>query len=466
MPRRTNNNNNEAARALMASHNRRNAAADEPWPYEGQVLALDGAGQRRRQRIVDERANTWEAMKAIVEKVEAAGGVATDRDIADYAAAERRVDELDDEYDTMYRTTPRLDTAAVLAAWGSGASSQSTYVEDRPLAAGQTMRGAVRAFGWDRDSRDLSAMRDESGRDLDLQAVLRNALNNGSIRNAMGGDTDGAGGYMIPTVLSADLIDKARAATRVLQAGARVVPMSARVVDVPVWASDANAEWRKENDPLAEDDAGLGVVTLTAKTMAVVVKASRESIEDSDLASALEASFVNQTALAFDKAALYGPASGDGPVGLKDLAEVAKTPLATDGATPTWDDLVDAVGRLRDANEDPTAQITSDRTLRTLAKIKTTGGEYVAPPTYLDEVVRYSTGQVPTDLTVGTSTDTSDVFTADWSQLLMGVRTDVTITRLVERYAPDGQIGFVLWFRGDVQPARASAFDVVTGVRP
>lgn len=42
----------------------------------------------------------------------------------------------------------------------------------------------------------------------------------------------------------------------------------------------------------------------------------------------------------------------------------------------------------------------------------------------------------PAELTVGTSTDTSDVFTADWTQLMIGVRTQLQITILNERYMP------------------------------
>ncbi len=73
---------------------------------------------------------------------------------------------------------------------------------------------------------------------------------------------------------------------------------------------------------------------------------------------------------------------------------------------------------------------------------------------------------MPTTLTVGTSTDTSDVFTADWAQLYVGVRIGLTVTLLQERFMPDaGQFGFVGWWRGDIQVARPKAFDVVTGVR-
>jgi hypothetical protein len=40
-------------------------------------------------------------------------------------------------------------------------------------------------------------------------------------------------------------------------------------------------------------------------------------------------------------------------------------------------------------------------------------------------------------VTTGTSTDTSYVFTADWSNLMVGIRTDFNLRFLGERYLAD-----------------------------
>jgi HK97 family phage major capsid protein len=74
---------------------------------------------------------------------------------------------------------------------------------------------------------------------------------------------------------------------------------------------------------------------------------------------------------------------------------------------------------------------------------------------------------MPVNLTTGTSNDTSDVFTGDFSQLYVGVRTALTITVLRERYMVDeGSFGLVGWYRGDVAVARPKAVDSVHGIRP
>lgn len=441
-----------AASGPMVRFNDRRASID----------ARHGDLQSKQDRL----ANAWEEAKAIMQHDDGTLRAPSPDEQQRYAALEREMDGLGAEIEKLEAEARRDLLNSDAAAKLGGSPSRTPYAANRPLAKDQTMVGAVRALGWDQDTRDLSQMRDEDGRDLSFQAMLRNGLNNGAIRNAMGGGSGSTGGYLIPTLLWGELIDLARNESRVMQAGAHLVPMDNRRVDVPKWATDPVAAWRAENAAITESDGALGVVTLTAKTLAVVTRVSREAIEDTDLANELLKAFAASFALAFDKAALYGPAGGDGPVGLKNIAGITKTPLAANGATPTYDNLVDSAGRLRDVNEDPSAQIMNDRTLRTLAKLKDSANQYLTPPTYLDDIPRLGTNQVPNNLTVGTSNDTSDVFTADWSQLLLGVRKDITIQVLNERYADNGQIGFLCWFRGDVQPARPAAFDIVTGVRP
>ena len=77
-----------------------------------------------------------------------------------------------------------------------------------------------------------------------------------------------------------------------------------------------------------------------------------------------------------------------------------------------------------------------------------------------------TTKSAPITLTGGASTDTSLVFTADWSQLLIGIRTDFTLRFLGERYLADNlQYAFLAYLRADVQLAQPAAFVVDTGVR-
>jgi HK97 family phage major capsid protein len=245
--------------------------------------------------------------------------------------------------------------------------------------------------------------------------------------------------------------------------------MANRTLDVARWAEDPMPQWRAEGAPISEDDATLEKVTLAAKSLAVVTKITRELLEDaSGIEEQLRRAFALGFALKVDGAALYGTGTNEEPSGLINTPGVTKTNVAANGGPPTWDVLVDSVGRVRDANETPTTQLMADRFARSLAKLREGGtGAYVAAPQYLDGVQRLTTSQVPANLSTGTSTDTSDVVTGDFSQLLVGVRTALTITVLKERYmVEEGSFGLVGWYRGDIAVARPKAFDIVRGVRP
>ncbi|MBM0232887.1 phage major capsid protein [Micromonospora sp. STR1_7] len=289
------------------------------------------------------------------------------------------------------------------------------------------------------------------------------------VRNAMSEGNLAGGGYLVPTILSTQLIDMARNKARVLQAGATVVPMANATVDLAKWAGDPTATWHTENAAVTASDATLARVRLQAKTLMSLVVVSRELVEDAEpvsVDSALRQAFASQFGLTIDAAGLYGTGVAPQPLGVKATSGVTVTPIATNGqALANWDPLVNAVYTVRSANEEPNAIIYSGRTSKNLALLKDTTNQPLRMPDYLDGIARYETQQIPNNLVVGTSgTTTSDIFAGDWSQLLFGVRTELQVTPLTERYAENGQIGFVCWWRGDFAVARTSAFAVTTGI--
>jgi HK97 family phage major capsid protein len=284
-------------------------------------------------------------------------------------------------------------------------------------------------------------------------------------RRAMAENTLAAGGAMVPTPLAAQIIDRARAIAATLRAGAVTVPMTSQTLRIARVAGDPSAAWHSESAVIAESDMTFESVELKAKTLPSLVRASRELVEDGhDVQGVLEHAFASQLALTLDRAALYGSGVDPEPRGTKLTTGVTQTSLGANGGPVTYDALIDASAALWSANETPTAAIHSPRTEQQLAKLKDTTGQYLAPPKALDSLPRYATNQVPTNLTVGTSTTTSDSFVGDFSQLLIGVRTGLAIEVLRERYADRFELGFLAHLRADVAVARPGAFVVVTGI--
>lgn len=404
--------------------------------------------------------SAFDRMNAITAKVAAAGRSAL-------ASEQREFDGLEVELKSLTEVAERhsVDYSQVIETWPGHRfeSDSGEYRAGQPLTRGQSVEGYARARGL---------VREDEGH-LSFGKYVRGIAtgsweNADAERRAMAEGTTAAGGFLVPTLLSASIIDMVRNRTRVLQAGATLVPMENRTLDVPKWASDPAAAWHSENAVITASDPTLGRVQLVAQALASNVEVSVELLEDApDVGDRLLEAFASVFALKLDLAALYGTGTAPEPLGIKTNTAVTKTSLGANGLAPAnYDFLVDSAGRLADANEEPTGVIYADRTARTLAKMKASDSQPLLAPEYLQGIPRYATNQVSTTLTVGTSADTSDAFLADWRQLLVGVRTQLQIKVLSERYAENGQIGFIGWWRGDVAVARSKAFDVTTGIRP
>lgn len=286
--------------------------------------------------------------------------------------------------------------------------------------------------------------------------------------NALSEGTSTAGGVLVPAPLAARFIDRARNAARVIQAGATTVPMDSRTLAVPRLTGSSAPAWRNENAAVAEGDLTMDSITLTARSMAFLVKTSRELVEDSSpgVIGVIEDDLAAQVALEWDRVALRGTGTAPEPRGVRNTSGVTVTAFGgANGGTPTnYDPFIDAEQAVRANNFEPSAHILSTRTQTTARKMKeATTNAYLQPPDMKPWLI---TNQIPGNLTAGTSTDTSEVYTGEWRHLYLGVRTGPLLFQLVERYADVGQIAFLIWFRGDIAAAQPGAFTVTTGVKP
>jgi HK97 family phage major capsid protein len=285
---------------------------------------------------------------------------------------------------------------------------------------------------------------------------------------ALAEGTIGAGGTLVPSPLSARVIDLARNATRVFQAGAITVPMTAQTLALARLTSEGTPAWKSENAAITAADLVFDRVTFTARTLVRTVLLSVELFEDADPSSedVIARSFAGQMAVELDRVALLGTGTAPEPRGVLNQSGITTTSHGANGANITnYDWWLDAKGAVLAANFEPNAHIQAPRSSTSLSKLKeATTNAYMAPPAGMLPML--TTKSIPITVTTGTSTDTSYVFTADWSNLLVGIRTDFTLRFLGERYLADNlQYAFLAYLRADVQLAQPAAFVVDTGVR-
>jgi HK97 family phage major capsid protein len=323
--------------------------------------------------------------------------------------------------------------------------------------------------------RGRGTVEDENGHNFSLGIAIRGMVTGrwegGEFeRRVLSEGTDSQGGFLIPEPLSARLIDRVRNAAKVFQAGVTTVPMEVDQLSLARLTGGASVAWKVENDPITASDMTFDRVTLRAHTLPILVRLSQELWDDlrPEAAALIENEMAHALALELDRVVLRGTGVDPQPKGIRNQTGVVLQSLGANGGTPSWDTVIDGVANVRNNNGEPNAILLASRTVQTLGKTKDSQQRYLDPPAVVSDIPRLVTNQIPTNLTVGTSTDTSEVYTGDWSTVLVGMRTQIRVGVRVlrERYADNLQIGLLSYLRADVAMAHPELFNVTTGVRP
>lgn len=427
-----------------------------------------------RSKLETLGAYEWEAeaRKAISDRQDALQAVLTGADDAkrdNLLASEQRA--FDGHQDEIRRITAlydveKVDRSGLITATGGPVQRTADTGNGDVLTRGESLADWTAKRG----------MGAPGAQEVRLSALLRSwvtgrrdGMNDAELRTMAEG-TASAGGVIVPTPTASKLIDAARNRAQVFRAGAVTVPMTSETLKMPRLVGTSAPAWRAENAQIAAGDLSLDAVTFTARSLAFEVKCSRELLEDSDpdAAAMILNDLAAQVALEVDRVALRGTGTAPEPRGVLNQTGVTVTSHGTDGTTIAdlgYDVLIDAEGTVSSLNHTPSGTILAPAVETGLRKARgVTDGQYLNPPPGM--VPRYQSNQVPSNLTVGTSTDTSELYTADWSQLMVGLRTGPMTMQLVERYADMGQVAFIVWLRADVQLAHPEAFAVDVGVRP
>lgn len=291
-----------------------------------------------------------------------------------------------------------------------------------------------------------------------------------SIRNALGEGTDSAGGYLVPGVLMPSILSALVPASSLLQAGASVAILSADADTYTIAGVNSipTAGWRSEHGNVAESDPAFRAITVTPRSLAFRFKVSRELLQDApNLERALPQIIAQSFAKEMDRAGLRGSGTAPEIRGLLNTTGVNAVTNGANGASLTnYARLLYAARVIKEANAPtPNAVITSIREEEKFANFADTTGQPLRRPDAIAGWKFVTTSQIPTNLTVGTSTDCSEMYVGDFSQFVYFMREGVSIQRLNELYAATGEVGFVCHARVDVAALHPSAFSIITGVR-
>jgi len=378
---------------------------------------------------------------------------------------ERELDR--DEYDRTYGGEPA----------GRGEASRARFVagmEKRGRERGER-RGEIRTY---KPGEKLSEGRGPEWGGRGLGAYVRGRVtgkwDGAEEHRTMTEGTPSAGGFLVPTPLSLQVIDLMRNQSQVVNAGAVSVPMTAATLAMARVGSDVTATWRAELAPITYSDNQIEKVMFIAKTLAAGAKISVELIEDSqNIDEVVSNSIAQALALELDRACLYGAGGAVTPLGIKNQPGVTITPVNGAPATLGWTPFSTAIAKLMSFNfRGPFGAIYSARTAGELDAMKDTLGQPLRQPDLVAGMAKFVSNQVPNNLAGGSPPGnvSSDIFVAQWDQAMIGMRTELTmeVSRVAADSASSAFTNLEVWIRAylraDLQLAHPQAFNVLTGI--
>lgn len=286
---------------------------------------------------------------------------------------------------------------------------------------------------------------------------------------AMGGNTGSLGGWLVPTDVSAYVIDLARNKSVAIQAGALTVPMETPDLIIVKLKTDPQGHWRDENSTIDESDATFEPLKLKALALGCLCRMSVELLEDATaLNQTVENAIAQSLALELDRAALFGSGTGE-PRGLFNTPDVNELSLGANGASLTnYDKFSEAVESVASNNGTATALVMAPRTMGSVDRLKDSTSQPLNPPESYRALARLVSNQVPTNLAQGTSLNCSAAVVGDFSQMVIGMRTQLVLE--ASRYAGDAfskmQVLIRGYIRADVGVVRPRHFTKIVGIRP
>lgn len=290
-------------------------------------------------------------------------------------------------------------------------------------------------------------------------------------KRAMGGSSDVGGGVLVPFALSSDFIDLARARTTVIQAGAQILPMESAQLRIAKLLTDAQPAWKAEGAIGSTSDATFGGVTLTSRTLIGISVVSKELAQDApNFSYLIEHSLSEAIGLEIDRAALRGDGTNGSPIGIRNSLGINLVDHLPNGATPTYTDFSNAAKLILKANGIPRTAIYSTRTWGEFDLLVNTLGDSLRPPQSWMDLDKNVTSQIPENLTKGASNVASEAYVCDMEQLILGMRTNLTIE--MSPVAGDSgistfrsyQVAIRAVLRADVQLARPAHFTLIDGL--
>lgn len=435
------------------------------WTYPQTQMAARAALAKAGQQISDrdDRASLLEDRNAIrrtISDVQARADAALQKASAGDGKAQKTFDDCMNEVEALSAIAARKQTLLNML---EGVGDHGRPAQVKALRTAEDFRAHYRERTAGPDQFDIA----------DFLRGVANMSTTPVVRAALSVGTDTAGGFTVPSVLMPGILSALAPASSLMMAGSGIVPLEEGAKSYTYAAIDTlpSAAWRLEAGSVAESDPTFRAVVAAPKSLSFRFKLSRELLADGrNLTGALYTAIGQAFAKEMDRAGLRGTGTDPEPRGLLNTSGIQAVGNGTNGAslaTTRFANFFTGVQAVLQANgPTPTAAIMAPRSRVVLAGQLDTTGQPLLVPEMLQPMQMIASSQIPVNLTVGSSSDCTEIYLGTFENLVFMLREAPSIQVLNELYAATGEIGFACHARVDVAVLRPSVFAVVTGVRP
>jgi len=257
-----------------------------------------------------------------------------------------------------------------------------------------------------------------------------------------------SGGVLVPDEYVAEIIDLLRAQSTVRAMGATTMPMNSGSMTIPKLTQGATSTYIGENQRGGASQPEFGSIQLSAKKLKTLVPISNDLLRDStpQADTIVRDDLVQAMALKEDVAFIRYDGTEDKPKGMYYWADddnvFTAGDISSDELDTVTNDLTKAIYKLA-GSDVPMANpgwIFSPRTTFYLMKLRDGNGNYVFRDELQDGTLMgfpyMDTTQIPINL--GGNNDETEIYFADFAQLIIGENTDLIIDVSSEATYYDG----------------------------